>query len=130
MTHADAASGSTRATKIWPGKAYPLGATYDGAGTNFAVFSEVAERGIPDRDPRGHRVTDDSFMLCFNAHYEPLQFTMPPTDFGASWEQIVDTAAQSTPPTSNQPTPLRRSPCTHVLSWCCALYPSLNRERR
>ncbi|MBW0114892.1 glycogen debranching protein GlgX [Pseudonocardia abyssalis] len=28
----------------WPGHAYPLGATYDGAGTNFALFSEVAER--------------------------------------------------------------------------------------
>ncbi|HOW95144.1 MAG TPA: alpha-amylase family glycosyl hydrolase, partial [Mycolicibacterium fallax] len=30
--------------EVWPGKAYPLGATYDGSGTNFAVFSEVAER--------------------------------------------------------------------------------------
>ncbi|MDT7759242.1 MAG: isoamylase, partial [Mycobacterium sp.] len=30
-------------TEIWPGKAYPLGATYDGSGSNFAVFSEVAE---------------------------------------------------------------------------------------
>jgi glycogen operon protein len=30
--------------RIWPGRAYPLGATYDGAGTNFALFSEVAER--------------------------------------------------------------------------------------
>ena len=28
--------------EIWPGTAYPLGATFDGAGTNFAVFSEVA----------------------------------------------------------------------------------------
>lgn len=28
---------------VWPGTAYPLGATYDGAGTNFSVFSEVAE---------------------------------------------------------------------------------------
>ncbi|MCX6464410.1 MAG: glycogen debranching protein GlgX [Pseudonocardiales bacterium] len=28
----------------WPGHAYPLGATYDGAGTNFALFSEVAEK--------------------------------------------------------------------------------------
>ncbi|MEV6266581.1 glycogen debranching protein GlgX [Kribbella sp. NPDC051936] len=28
----------------WPGRPYPLGATYDGAGTNFAVFSEVADR--------------------------------------------------------------------------------------
>ena len=28
----------------WPGKPYPLGATFDGYGTNFAVFSGVAER--------------------------------------------------------------------------------------
>ncbi len=30
--------------KIWPGRPYPLGATYDGGGTNFSVFSEAAER--------------------------------------------------------------------------------------
>ena len=28
----------------WPGTAYPLGATFDGNGTNFALFSEGAER--------------------------------------------------------------------------------------
>ncbi|HET7725930.1 MAG TPA: glycogen debranching protein GlgX [Candidatus Limnocylindrales bacterium] len=28
----------------WPGQPYPLGATYDGMGTNFSLFSEVAER--------------------------------------------------------------------------------------
>jgi isoamylase len=31
-------------TTIWPGTVYPLGATYDGAGTNFSLFSEVAEK--------------------------------------------------------------------------------------
>ena len=45
---------------VWPGTPYPLGATYDGAGTNFSVFSEVAEqvelclidrRGTEDRIP-------------------------------------------------------------------------------
>ncbi|HYC62148.1 MAG TPA: glycogen debranching protein GlgX [Thermoanaerobaculia bacterium] len=30
--------------RIWPGKPYPLGATWDGVGTNFSLFSEVAER--------------------------------------------------------------------------------------
>ncbi|MGA7689457.1 MAG: glycogen debranching protein GlgX [Jiangellales bacterium] len=30
--------------ELWPGVPYPLGATYDGEGTNFALFSEVAER--------------------------------------------------------------------------------------
>ncbi len=29
---------------IWPGQAYPHGATFDGSGTNFAVFAENAER--------------------------------------------------------------------------------------
>ncbi len=30
--------------KIWPGHPYPLGAVFDGAGTNFSLFSEIAER--------------------------------------------------------------------------------------
>jgi len=30
--------------EVWPGRAYPLGATFDGSGTNFALFSEVAEK--------------------------------------------------------------------------------------
>ena len=30
--------------RVWPGTAYPLGATYNGTGTNFALFSEVAEK--------------------------------------------------------------------------------------
>ena len=30
--------------QVWPGESYPLGATYDGMGTNFAIFSEVAEK--------------------------------------------------------------------------------------
>nr|WP_314845086.1 glycogen debranching protein GlgX [uncultured Microbacterium sp.] len=29
--------------EVWPGSPYPLGATYDGQGTNFALFSECAE---------------------------------------------------------------------------------------
>jgi isoamylase len=29
-------------TRAWPGRTYPLGAAYDGAGTNFSVFSEAA----------------------------------------------------------------------------------------
>ncbi|MFL6154717.1 MAG: alpha-amylase family glycosyl hydrolase, partial [Marmoricola sp.] len=30
--------------ETWPGAAYPLGATFDGSGTNFALFSEIADR--------------------------------------------------------------------------------------
>jgi isoamylase len=30
--------------EVWPGQPYPLGATFDGTGTNFALFSEIAEK--------------------------------------------------------------------------------------
>jgi glycogen operon protein len=30
--------------QVWPGPSYPLGATHDGTGTTFSIFSEVAER--------------------------------------------------------------------------------------
>ncbi|HEY2637574.1 MAG TPA: hypothetical protein VGI54_09320, partial [Solirubrobacteraceae bacterium] len=31
-------------SEVWPGRPFPLGATYDGNGTNFSLFSENAER--------------------------------------------------------------------------------------
>jgi isoamylase len=31
-------------TKLMPGRPYPLGATWDGSGVNFAIYSETAER--------------------------------------------------------------------------------------
>ncbi|MES2354094.1 MAG: glycogen debranching protein GlgX [Pseudomonadota bacterium] len=35
---------SAAATVVWPGDSYPLGATWDGEGVNFALFSEHAEK--------------------------------------------------------------------------------------
>ena len=40
MSSAEPASVPT----VWPGDTYPLGATYDGAGTNFSLFSEAGEQ--------------------------------------------------------------------------------------
>ena len=45
--------------EVWPGSPYPLGATFGGAGTNFAVFSEVAtavELCLFDEEGREERV--------------------------------------------------------------------------
>src|SRR5881296_1786343 len=36
-------SSSVHDLEVWPGRAYPLGANFDGTGTNFALYSEVAE---------------------------------------------------------------------------------------
>src|SRR3954471_4044769 len=49
-------------------------------------------QGIPDPDARGQRITDDSFLLFFNAHYEPITFTVPGDEYGESWAWAIDTA--------------------------------------
>jgi len=41
---------------VWPGRPYPLGATWDGEGVNFALFSEHAEEvQLCLFDPKGRR---------------------------------------------------------------------------
>jgi len=47
-----------RTPAVWPGKPYPLGATWDGEGVNFSLFSENAEKvELCLFDPKGRRVT-------------------------------------------------------------------------
>ncbi|MCV7282024.1 glycogen debranching protein GlgX [Mycolicibacterium flavescens] len=62
-----------------------------GFAKSIAVY--LNGNGIPDLDVRGQRVVDDSFVLCFNAHYEPIDFAMPEKKFGESWRAVIDTAA-------------------------------------
>ncbi len=62
-----------------------------GFGKSIAIF--LNGNGIPDLDVRGQRVTDDSFVVCFNGHHEPIEFTLPPPEFGPAWVPVVDTAA-------------------------------------
>lgn len=61
-----------------------------GFGKSVAVY--LNGQGIPGLDRRGHRVVDDSFVLCFNAHHEPIEFTLPPTELGDRWQVVTDTA--------------------------------------
>ncbi len=70
----------------WPGQAYPLGATFDGTGTNFALFSEVAERVelclFDDGDGDGEQLSETRIELtevdahvwhCYLPHVQPGQ---------------------------------------------------------
>jgi glycogen operon protein len=40
---------------------------------------------IPSRTPTGEEIVDDSFLLLFNAHFEPVTFALPTRRFGARW---------------------------------------------
>jgi isoamylase len=43
-------------------------------------------------DKRGRKMIDDSFLIFFNAHYEDLEFTLPPAEYGEWWTVLIDTA--------------------------------------
>jgi len=63
--------------------------------TGFAKSLGVFLNGLalPDPDPRGHRLTDDSFLLLFNGHHGDVSFELPGGDWGNRWVTEFDTGA-------------------------------------
>ena len=47
---------------------------------------------IPNPNPRGEPVIEANFYLIFNAHYEPLTFTLPESTWAEQWVKELDTA--------------------------------------
>ncbi|TVR90080.1 MAG: glycogen debranching enzyme GlgX [Spirochaetaceae bacterium] len=48
-------------------------------------------KAIISPDERGLRITDDSFYLIINAHYEDLSFALPDKVWGRRWKEILST---------------------------------------
>jgi isoamylase len=49
-------------------------------------------KAIPSLGPRGEPIVDDTFLLCFNAHYEAMPFALPSASYGTRWRRVIDTA--------------------------------------
>jgi isoamylase len=60
-----------------------------GFGRSIAVF--LNGQGMAETDNRGERVVDDSFLLCFSAHDQAIDFTLPGAEHAPSWELVIDT---------------------------------------
>jgi glycogen operon protein len=62
-------------------------------GEGFAKAMGIFLNGeaIASPDARGERVVDDSFCVLYNAHYEPLDFTVPKGEWGKEWRVVLDT---------------------------------------
>ncbi|HEV7898024.1 MAG TPA: glycogen debranching protein GlgX [Planosporangium sp.] len=56
-----------------------------------AVMLFVNGEGIKETGPRGERLVDDSFILCFNANDDWLEFVLPSAEYGQKWELVIDT---------------------------------------
>ena len=63
---------------------------WDGVVNALTLF--VNGEGIKERGRYGQRQVDDSFLLCFNGHHEPLSFALPPAEYGEKWQVVFDTA--------------------------------------
>jgi glycogen operon protein len=46
---------------------------------------------IPSRTRQGEHITDESFLLLFNAFFEELSFRLPARRFGTRWELVLAT---------------------------------------
>jgi len=60
-----------------------------GFAKSLAVFLNGETIKSPGR--RGERIRDQSFFLIANAHWEPLDFTLPDESLGSRWQVVVDT---------------------------------------
>lgn len=47
---------------------------------------------IPNANPRGERVVDDSFYIIFNAEANAIDFSLPTSEWGEKWVKELDTA--------------------------------------
>jgi isoamylase len=64
-----------------------------GFGRTIGVFYNGD--GIQEQDSRGRRITDDSFIMAFNAHDDAVDFCLPIEEYSQYWEVLIDTAAQA-----------------------------------
>jgi isoamylase len=66
-----------------------------GHGFGHSVMLFVNGEGIRERGPQGERRSDDSFILIFNAHWEPTDFVLPGPEYGQKWQLMLNTAEVS-----------------------------------
>ncbi|TCF67382.1 Glycogen operon protein glgX [Bifidobacterium longum subsp. longum] len=57
----------------------------------FSMMIYLNGSDIPEADWYGNRMVDNDFILIFNAHYEPIMFTLPDERYGRKWQLVVDT---------------------------------------
>ncbi|MBD0739164.1 glycogen debranching protein GlgX [Streptomyces sp. CBMA29] len=64
-------------------------------GDAHAVALLLNGDAITEADPQGGRISDTSFLILLNSHYEPLDFVIPEREYGGLWQVAVDTAAEA-----------------------------------
>jgi isoamylase len=62
------------------------------AGYAQSLAALLNGEAISEPDPRGGRIVDAKFLLLFNAHSDPLTFSLPEASLAPGWEVVIDTS--------------------------------------
>ncbi len=61
----------------------------EGFAKSLGIF--LNGKTIPNPNPKGEPVVDDSFYIIFNAHHEAMGFALPDASWGEGWVKELDT---------------------------------------
>ncbi len=64
----------------------------EGFAKSLAVYLNGDE--LPGRDAHQEQMKDDTFLILFNAYWEEIDFSLPPGEWGESWNTVLDTALE------------------------------------
>ncbi|HEY8060873.1 MAG TPA: glycogen debranching protein GlgX [Acidimicrobiales bacterium] len=111
--------------RVWPGHPFPLGATYDGAGTNFSLFSEVAE-GVDlclfDDHTEERIALAEQTAFCFHAY-------LPDVRPGQHYGYRVDAPWDPSRGIRGNPAKLLLDPYAKAIDGAMTWHPSLYSHR-
>ena len=98
----------------------PMSADDWNSGFARSVMVFLNGDAIPEQDQMGRRVTDDHFLLLFNAHSEPISFTLPSKSFGNDWQVRLDTATGAVDPRGRSRGGPGPSTSSRLTPWSCS----------
>ncbi|TVQ23973.1 MAG: glycogen debranching enzyme GlgX [Spirochaetaceae bacterium] len=64
----------------------------EGFAKSLAVYLNGTE--LPGRDAHQEQMRDDTFLVLFNAYWEPMDFVLPSAEWGEKWNGVLDTARE------------------------------------
>jgi glycogen operon protein len=59
------------------------------AGWVRCIGLQLSGRTLDDVNGVGEAIRDDTYLILFNPHHEPIRFFMPPRE-GSAWELLLD----------------------------------------
>jgi glycogen operon protein len=73
---------------------------HDGA---KAIGMYLNGHGIPSLDRTGNPISDDHFLLYFNGGHDDVEVVIPPDEYAAAWDEVIDTAGAALADKPHQP---------------------------